>query len=183
MQISRVSELGVLELDMSELGDAELEEELEDEELEDDEELEAADDNDDDDDMPEDLKRVKRYLLTLERPDGMTDRVFNEFRQYAVKPLMHEGLLFRRAKPNMPPKRVLWNNNEQNDIIRQLHDESGHRGTKRTYGARQLERRSEDLIEAKTNLRKMRLQGKAYFDKNRRERCAKSCELVICTPV
>ena len=36
--------------------------------------------------------------------------------------------------------------------------------------ARQLERRTEDLEEAKTNLRKMRLQGKAYFDENRRER-------------
>jgi len=37
--------------------------------------------------------------------------------------------------------------------------------------ARQLERRAEDLEEAKKNLRKARLQGKVYFDKNRRERC------------
>ena len=36
--------------------------------------------------------------------------------------------------------------------------------------ASQLERRMKDLEEAKTNLRKARLQGKVYFDKNRRER-------------
>ena len=37
--------------------------------------------------------------------------------------------------------------------------------------ARQLERRMKDLEEAKTNLKKARLQGKVYFDKNRCERC------------
>lgn len=36
--------------------------------------------------------------------------------------------------------------------------------------ARQLERREEDIQEAKNNVRKSRLRNKAYFDKNRRER-------------
>jgi len=35
---------------------------------------------------------------------------------------------------NMPPKRVIWDKDEENNIIRQLHDGSGHRGTKETYG-------------------------------------------------
>jgi len=43
------------------------------------------DDRDDVDDMPHDLKRVKGYLLMLERPVGMTDRAFNSFRQYALR--------------------------------------------------------------------------------------------------
>ena len=100
---------------------------------EDDSDGDDEDDEDDVDDMPHDLKRIKGYLLTLQRPVGMTDRAFNSFRQYALRFLMHEGVLFRRAKQNMPPKRVIWGKNVQNDIIRQLHDESGHRGTKGTY--------------------------------------------------
>jgi len=106
----------------------------EDEEHEEDEEDGDDDDDEDDvDDMRHDLKRVKVYLLMLQRPVRMTDRAFNSFRQYALRFLMHEGVLFRRAKQNISPKRVIWSKNVQIDIIRQLHDESGHRGTKGTY--------------------------------------------------
>jgi len=84
-------------------------------------------------DMPDELRRIKRYLLTLERPDGMTDKAFRAFVQYATEFLVNEGLLFRRAKLNMPPRRVIWDKNEQNNIIQQLHDESGHRRKKGTY--------------------------------------------------
>jgi len=87
----------------------------------------------DDDDIPDDLMRVKRYLSMLERPDGMTDRAFGALRRYATEFLIHEGLLFRRSKPNMPPKRVIWDKSEQISIIQQMHDESGHRGKKGTY--------------------------------------------------
>jgi len=69
------------------------------------------------DDMPDDLTRVKRYRSTLRRPDGITDRAFG----------------VRRSKPNMPPKRVIWDKNKQNNIIQQMHDESGYRGKKGTY--------------------------------------------------
>jgi len=91
-------------------------------------------DNDaENDDMPDELKRIKRYLLTLERPDEMTDKAFRAFVRYTTEFLVNEGLLFRRAKLNMPPRRVSWDRNEQNNIIQQLHDESGHRGKKGTY--------------------------------------------------
>jgi len=85
------------------------------------------------DNVPDELRRIKYYLLTLERPDGMTDKAFRAFVQYATEFLVNEGLLFRRAKLNMPPRRVIWDRNDQNNIIQQLHDESGHRGKKRTY--------------------------------------------------
>jgi len=88
--------------------DAESEERAEAEDAEDAEDDEDEEhDEDDVDDMPHDLKRVKGYLLTLQRPVGMTDRVFNSFRQYALRFLMYEGVLFRRAKQNMPPKSVI----------------------------------------------------------------------------
>jgi len=91
------------------------------------------DDENDVDDMPHDLKSIKGYLLTLERPVGMTDKAFNSFRQHALRFLIYEVVLFRRAKQNMPPKRVIWGKNVQIDIIWQLHNESGHRGTKGMY--------------------------------------------------
>jgi len=84
-------------------------------------------------DMPDELRRIKRHLLTLERPDGMTDRAIRAFVRYATEFLVNKGLLFRRSKPNMLPKRVIWDRNEQNNIIQQLHDESGYRGKKGTY--------------------------------------------------
>ena len=84
-------------------------------------------------DMPEDLQRIKTYLLTLQRPPGMTDKQFDSFKQYALCFLVIYGLLFRRTKANMAPKHVIWNSQEQQQIIRQLHDESGHRAMKATY--------------------------------------------------
>jgi len=56
-------------------------------------------------------------LLTLERPDGMTHKAFRAFVRYATEFLVNEGLLFRRAKLNMPPRRVIWDRNKQNNII------------------------------------------------------------------
>jgi len=69
------------------------------------------------DDVPDELRRIKRYLLMLERPDRMTDKAFRAFVRYTTEFLVNEGLLFRRAKMNMPPKRVIWDRNEQNNII------------------------------------------------------------------
>ena len=63
----------------------------------------------------------------------MTDRAPHALKQYALRFLVHEGLLFRRAKVNMPPRRVVWDENDQKRIIKELHDNSGHRGKKGIY--------------------------------------------------
>jgi len=95
---------------------------------------ELGNEEDGNDDMPDDLIRVKRYLSMLRRLDRITDRAFGALRRYATKFLIHERLLFRRrAKLNMPLRRVIWDRNEQTSIIQQMHDESGHRGKKGTY--------------------------------------------------
>ena len=107
-------------------------------ELGDEDDIKNEDINDNDEDgndyMPDDLMRVKQYLSTLQRLDRMTDRAFGALRRYATKFLIYEGLLFQRSKPNMLPKRVIWDKNEQTSIIQQMHNESGHRGKKGTYG-------------------------------------------------
>jgi len=84
-------------------------------------------------DMPDELRRIQGYLLTIARPDGMTDKAFRAFVLYGTEFLVNKRLFFRRTKLNMPPTRVIWHRNERNNIIQQLHDESGHRGKKGTY--------------------------------------------------
>ena len=57
-----------------------------------------------------------------------------QFQRFATKFLLcEEGILFRRAKPNIPPKRVIRDPNKKIDIISKLHDEFGHRGRQGTY--------------------------------------------------
>ena len=85
-------------------------------------------DEEEDGEIPEDFRRVKRYLTTLQRPEVATRLPEGIFRQYALSFLVQGGLLFRRSKPDLPPKRPIWKEEEQKEILRQLHEESGHRG-------------------------------------------------------
>ena len=66
------------------------------------------------------------YSLTLQQVDRMTDKAFHSFKQYALRFLNHEELLFRRAKVNMSPRRVIWDRHEPKKIIKELYDQSGH---------------------------------------------------------
>ena len=81
----------------------------------------------------ESLQRVGEYLETMQRPAGMPDGEFKRFKGFAVKFLLREGVLYRRAKMGMPPRRVLGNVKDKEEVLRQLHDESGHRGRDGTY--------------------------------------------------
>ena len=85
------------------------------------------------DKVPQEFRWVMAYLLMLQRPKGMMDKAFNSFKQYALRFLVHKGLLLRKAKVNMPPRRVIWDGHEQKTIMKELHDQSGHRGKKGTY--------------------------------------------------
>ena len=73
------------------------------------------------------------YLLLLQPPDVMTDKAFNSFKQYALKFVVHEGLLFWRAKVTMSLRHGIWDEHEQKKIVTELHDPSGHRGKQGTY--------------------------------------------------
>ena len=81
----------------------------------------------------ENLQRVGEYLETMRRPAGMPDGEFKRFKGFAVKFLLRDGVLYRRAKTGMPPRRVLGNTKDKMEVLRQLHDESGHRGRDGTY--------------------------------------------------
>ena len=98
-----------------------------------DEDENGNEDEEDDKEMPDELKKIKKYILTLKRLVGMSDKVYNSFQQFALKFLVHEGLLFFRNKVNIPPRRVVWDKVQQNEIIREMHDKGGYRGKKGTY--------------------------------------------------
>ena len=68
-------------------------------------------DEDDDQAMPDEIKKVNRYLTTLQRLGNMTDKQFDSFRQYALPLLVEEGQLFPRAKLGMAQRRVIWDQN------------------------------------------------------------------------
>ena len=81
----------------------------------------------------ESLQRVGAYLETMQSPAGMPDGELKMFKGFAVKFLLRDGVLYRRAKTRMPPRRVLGNAKVKEEVLRQLHDESGHRGRDGTY--------------------------------------------------
>ena len=81
----------------------------------------------------ESLQRVGEYLETMHRPAGMPDEEFRRFKEFAVKFLLREGVLYPRAKTGIPPRRVLGNAKDKEEVLRQLHNESGHRGRDGTY--------------------------------------------------
>ena len=81
----------------------------------------------------ENLQRVGEYLEMMRRPAGMPDGEFKRFKGFAVKFLLRDGVLYRRAKTWMPPRRVQRNTKDKEEVLRQLHNESGHRGRDGTY--------------------------------------------------
>ena len=79
------------------------------------------------------MQRAGEYLETMWRPAGMQDGEFRRFKGFAVRFLLRDRVLYRRVKTGMPPRRVLGNTKDKTEVLRQLHDESGHRGRDGTY--------------------------------------------------
>src|SRR5258706_12102590 len=76
--------------------------------------------------ISKDLQRIICYLTSFERLERLTRKIYLQFQPYATKFLLQEGVLFRRSKPNMLPKRVIWDLEEHNRIISELHDKNRH---------------------------------------------------------
>jgi transposase InsO family protein len=80
------------------------------------------------------------YLETLQRPEGMTDQQFQQLRKKSRTFLGRDGHLFKRSrKHGIPPRRVIGKLEQRQEILSELHDETGHRGRRGTYD--QLHRR------------------------------------------
>jgi len=81
----------------------------------------------------EESQKIAKWLVTLRRPEEMNTKEFKRFKRQALKFLVRNRQLFRRQSKNVPMRRVIDNENTQREIIKSLHDRSGHRGREGTY--------------------------------------------------
>ena len=75
-----------------------------------DEEVERAEEHEEvKEDILEEFHRIIQYLQTFERPQNLTRWNNLQFQRYTTKFLLRNNQLFRRTKPGLLLKRVVWN--------------------------------------------------------------------------
>ena len=84
-------------------------------------------------DYSDESEAIARFLTTLAKPETMDRKEFRKFKANALKFLVRDGHLFRKANKNMPLRRVVDNETQRQQILQELHEESGHRGREGTY--------------------------------------------------
>ena len=86
-------------------------------------------------DYSEDSRLIGAYLLSGgQRPAGTDTGEFKKFKRKALMYVVREGHLFRRPdKANPVARRVLDKEDAQNEVLKELHDDAGHRGREATY--------------------------------------------------
>ena len=84
-----------------------------------------------DDDREEYWQNIISYLQTFKIPKSVAKR--KSFIQTTRKYFLYEGMLWRRTNNNTLPRRVILMQEKREELIRQAHEESGHRGRDPTY--------------------------------------------------
>ena len=78
-------------------------------------------------------QRIAEYLTTLRKPEGMSRAEFRTFRKRALRYAVRDRQLFLRGSKNIPTRLVVDSDERKAEIVRELHDESGHKGRESTY--------------------------------------------------
>ena len=86
-----------------------------------------------DDGYSEESISIATYLTSMQKPPDMDQKQFRKFKLNALHFMVRDKQLFRRANKNMPLRRVIDSDEDRNNIVESLHDESGHRGKEGTY--------------------------------------------------
>ena len=81
----------------------------------------------------EDSENIARFLVTLQRSDGMEREEFRKFRDRALKFHVSEKQLFKRTSKNSPLRRVVDSVQMQEDILKSARDDVGYKGRESTY--------------------------------------------------
>ena len=78
---------------------------------------------------------IGAYLASgYQRPNGMPAAEFKKFKNKAIKFVLKGNHLFRQPdKTTRVVRRVIDNDEAQQEILWELHDESGHRGREATF--------------------------------------------------
>lgn len=81
----------------------------------------------------EESLKIAEWLQTLRKPEGMSKSDYRAFKKRAVKYMVQDKVLFRRAGQNVPCRTVVDDEKKRKEILHSLHEESGHRGREATY--------------------------------------------------
>jgi hypothetical protein len=77
---------------------------------------------------------IGEYLESLRRPDGIGDMEFKALKKKAAGFLIQDGYLFKKSRRSgAPPRRVVSTAEQRHEIMRELHDKTGHRGRNATF--------------------------------------------------
>jgi hypothetical protein len=82
----------------------------------------------------DDFRHIGRYLESLTFPPNTNHRERKLLKLRAQKFLLRNGKLFRKATRQFHDREVVLLKDRQQSILRELHDDLGHRGTRETYG-------------------------------------------------
>jgi Integrase zinc binding domain/RNase H-like domain found in reverse transcriptase len=74
-----------------------------------------------------------KFLSTLQRPDGLTDLEYQQLRKKSKLFFVRDGYLYKKGKRAAVPRRVVGLQDQKLEIMREIHDEIGHRGRGATF--------------------------------------------------
>ena len=79
------------------------------------------------------MESFATYLTTMRRPAEMTAKEARQFKQEALRFRVEGDQLYRRGSKNVPARRVIDDEESRQRILKDLHDNGGHRGREGTY--------------------------------------------------
>jgi hypothetical protein len=77
--------------------------------------------------------QIARFLTSFKKPEGLSRAEFQSFKRKALQYAILEGNLYRRAGKNVPQRLVIDLDERKATILKELHDESSHKGRETTY--------------------------------------------------
>lgn len=80
----------------------------------------------------ETLLQIKHYLETMEVPEFDTPAKRVRFLKKTLRYFVQEGHMFRRNSGQMP-RRIIFDTDERKIILKEAHDDHGHRGEQATF--------------------------------------------------
>jgi hypothetical protein len=77
--------------------------------------------------------QIARYLTTLQRPEGLSRAEFQSFKRNALQYAVLDSNLYQRAGKGIPQRLVIDSDERKAIILKELHDNCGHKGRESTY--------------------------------------------------
>ncbi|KAH5702140.1 hypothetical protein HBI20_255490 [Parastagonospora nodorum] len=79
------------------------------------------------------FRNIAQWLVTMQNPAQLNRKGMRNLRRQARKFCVKEGILWAKAGPGRPLRRVVDVPSQQSEILQQLHEASGHRGREGTW--------------------------------------------------